>query len=1022
MHVRYAIVVLAALIAWPSAWAGDTAPLSFNKDIRPILSNTCYRCHGFDVAAREADLRLDETASATATRENGQAIVPGDALASLAIQRMRDPDPNRRMPPPESNLSISDDQIALIEQWINEGAQYQDHWAYITPSMPEPPKSDWGRNEIDAFIAAVHQREGVTPSPEADRATLIRRLSFDLTGLPPTYEEVEAFIADTEPGAYERVVDRLLASPHYGERMAVDWLDQVRYADTNGFHSDEHRNAWPYRDYVINAFNSNKPFDQFTVEQLAGDLLPDATLEQQVASGYNRMNQITAEGGAQAKEYLHKYMADRVRAVGSVWLGSTLGCAECHDHKYDPFSAKEFYSMGAFFADIEEKGVYPGGSRWDPVLQLPTAEQSAQLAEYDEKLAALDKVLSTPTEELTAAQVTWEASMVARLQGDADPWSTRTPTKTKSSQGATMVVDDNGRVLVSGDPPAQDRYTISLKPGAGTVTGIRLDTFDHENYGRGPSNGNRNFVLTGFKVDVDLPGKNKVVAITRAEASFEQATWPIANVLDNDSKTGWAIEANVQPKDAAAVFVFTEPVNCDDDTELQVHMRFESVHAHHTIDYFSLATTTDAIPSLDPLGGLPEPIQVVLRKPAGERTDEDRKTLSDHYMSIAPALAPQRAEKEAVAAEREEFFNSLPYTLVTRSVEPREIRLLPRGNFLDETGPVVTPAVPASLHPLNTENERPTRLDLANWIVDPANPLTARVTMNRTWKLFFGEGLSGVLDDFGAQGEWPTHPELLDWLAGEFVASGWDVKHMVRLMVTSATYRQQSIATPKMRERDPFNRLYARQSRGRLQAEFVRNNALSVAGILSTRLGGRSVFPYQPDGYWDDCNTFRGKLEYNTDQGANQYRRGLYTYWKRSFLHPSMMAFDAPNREECVAERTVSNTPLQALVLLNDPTYVEAARAFAERMYREGGTALGDRMEWAYKHALAREPRPEEKALLLGLYHEQLARYSSDAEAAKAALTIGQQTPPEDIPLDELAAWKAVARAILNLHETISRT
>jgi hypothetical protein len=596
---------------------------------------------------------------------------------------------------------------------------------------------------------------------------------------------------------------------------------------------------WPYRDYVIRAFNENKPFDEFTREQLAGDLLPDANRDTLVASGYNRLNQITAEGGAQPKEYEAIYAADRVRTTGSVWLGLTMNCAQCHDHKYDPISAADFYRFAAFFADVEERSVYGGGGPWEPVLTLPSPEQEARLARLDRNLARERSDYEAATPERAAAQAAWEAAVLA-------------------------------------DPAAA--------------------------------------------------------------------------------------------------------------------------------------------------GALPEAVAVALQKAPAERGAEDLALIAKHFRETAPALEKTRRRIRTLEKARAELVAEIPTTMITRALpEPRTVRLLHRGNWMDESGPVMAPGVPAFLPPLQAGG-RATRLDLANWILAEENPLTARVFVNRLWALFFGTGLSKVLDDLGGQGEPPSHPDLLDWLALEFRDSGWDVKHMVRLLVTSEAYRRSVNAPAGVVERDPYNRLLARQAPSRLPAEFVRDNALAIAGLLSPQVGGRSVFPYQPEGYWDNCNTFRGPLIYTTDEGEQQYRRGLYTIWKRSFLHPSLLAFDAPTREECVAERPRSNTPLQALVLLNDPTHVEAARAFAERIYREGGREVSDRLDWAALRALSRRLSPRETGALAALLHRHYEDYSANPEAAAALVATGQWPVPEDIPTPELAAWTSVARALLNLHETITRS
>ncbi len=777
MRSKIILAVLGLLLVLAgNGRAADGPAINYTRDIKPILAAHCYACHGPDEGRRKAKLRLDVRDVAIK-----KAIKPGDAANSSMIERVSSDNPEEVMPPPSSKKgALMTEQIALLKRWIEQGAKFDIHWAYVKPVRPTPPavkNTSWPCNPIDRFIAARHDKLEYQPSPETDRVTLLRRLNFDLIGLPPSPEEVEAFVNDKSDNAYEKVVDRLLGSPHFGERMAVYWLDLVRYADTGGYHSDNHRDIALYRDWVIAAFNQNKRFDRFTIEQLAGDLLPKPTAEQKIASGYNRLLQTTEEGGAQAKEYTAKYAADRVRNASSVWLATTLGCCECHNHKFDPFTTKDFYSFGAFFADVKEVAV----GRQEQVA-MPTVEQQAQLERLDKEIAALRPKLNKPT---AAAEQAAARERIARLEG-----------------------------------------------------------------------------------------------------------------------------------------------------------------------------------------------------------------------------------------QKKQLLQTIPKTLVTMSVNPRAMRVLPRGNWLDDSGQIVAPAVPGSLPSLELQG-RPTRLDLARWLVSRDNPLTARVFVNRLWKLTFGQGIVKSLEDFGTQGAFPTHPQLLDWLAVEFIDSGWDVKHMLKLLVMSRTYRQSSHAGKVQRERDPGNLWLARQGRFRIDAEMVRDNALAISGLLSRKIGGPSVKPYQPAGYWVHLN-FPTRT-YQPDHGANQYRRGLYTYWQRTFLHPSLKAFDAPTREECTVERPRSSTPLQALVLLNDPTYVEAARVFAERIIKEGGATLPERLNWAYRHAVSRKVKPDEVRLLSELHAKHRAEFVKDPQAARKLVSTGERPAPADLDAAELAAWTSVARVILNLHETITR-
>jgi hypothetical protein len=778
MRIPFCVACL-VLAARPASAA---PPVDFNAEVRPILAGQCYQCHGPDEKARKAKLRLDVRDAAI----DAGAVVPGKPDDSELIRRVCSDDVKEKMPPAASKKpALTAEQTALLRRWIAEGAKYSEHWSFAKLARPEVPKIDQPafpvRNPIDNFILYRLQQEGLKTGPEADRATLVRRLYFDLTGLPPTPEEVRAFAEDKAPDAYEKLVDRLLASPHYGERMAMWWLDLVRYADSIGYHSDNPMNVSPYRDWVIDAFNANMPFDRFTVEQLAGDLLPSPTLQQRVASAYNRLLQTTEEGGAQPKEYEAKYSSDRVRNFGQVWLGGTIMCAECHNHKFDPYTQKDFYSMAAFFADIQEPAVGARG----PGIPVPTAEQEKKLL------------------ELTAAVAPAQARLAARA-----------------------------------------------------------------------------------------------------------AVIPIAALR--------------QERDAAA----------------------------------------------------------------------------------------------AAVKARNDFEAALPHVLVTTSGPPRTVRILARGNWLDESGPVMTPNTPGFLPPLPAKNERYTRLDLAKWTVSPENPLTARVAANRLWKLFFGHGIARSLEESGTQGQLPTHPELLDWLAVEF-REKWDVKHLVRLMVTSAAYRQSSAESPALRERDPTNKLLARQSRWRLDAEFIRDEALAVSGLLSPRVGGASVKPYQPAGYWAALNF--PTREWQKDTGEKEYRRGMYTHWQRTFPHPAMLAFDAPSREECTCERPRSNIPQQALVLLNDPEFVEAARVFAQKVLAADLATDDARIEWAFERATSRKPKPAEIEVLAAVLAKHRKDFAAKPADAKKLLAVGDAPVAKDAEPAELAAWMSVCRVIVNLSETITR-
>ena len=997
--------------------------VDYNRDIKPLLAAHCYACHGPDDRQRKADLRLDLREVAIK-----KAIHAGDAAGSPLLARVASENPDESMPPPDSKIQrLTGAEIELLRKWIDAGAKFEPHWAYVPPSRHEPPTdsaSAWGANEIDRFVFTVQKEHGFSPATEASRVDLIRRVSFDLTGLPPTPEEVEAFVASDSPAAYAELVERLLASPHHGERMATFWLDLTRYADTNGYHADLHRNISPYRDYVIRAFNENKPFDRFTIEQLAGDLEPDATTEQLVASGYNRLNQTTTEGGAQAKEYLAKYAADRVRNASTVWMGATLGCAECHDHKFDPYTTKDFYRFAAFFADLKQVGVYENKVDQEPQTRVLNADQARELLAATREIVSLEKTLETPTPELAAGQKAWETEAIAKLRQGALGWTAPPPKLANSSEKATLTIQDDASILASGENPPKDVYTVEIPLEAPSTTGLRVEALTHSSLTAGSlSRANGNFVLTKVEVEVRsrTSGEITPVKLASATADYSQNGFPIEATLDDDNNSGWGVDGHSKAENRAAIFVFEKPVEGHAGATLIVRLRHESIYSQHNIGRFRLALTSAEHPSLGD-SGLPENIQKILALDAAARSPEQLVELAKFYRGFAPELAMSRARLAELLALRQKINDSAPATLVSLAVEPAMTRILPRGNWMDDSGELVEPGVPEFLAPLRASHgKRANRLDLAQWLVARENPLVARVFVNRLWKLCFGAGLSTRGDDFGAQGARPSHPELLDWLAVEFMEKGWNVRHILRLMVMSATYRQTSVTSRDPRDRDPGNRFLARQARFRLDAEFVRDNALAISGLLSRKIGGRSVKPYQPDGYWDLCNTFLGKLEYDQDHGEDLYRRGLYTYWKRTFLHPSLAAFDAPSHEECTADRPRSSTPLQALILLNDPTYVEAARVLAERALKEGGATFEERLAWSYRRALGRPVKESELVVLKDIHARHLAAYQGDPTAAAGALSVGEAAVSADTNPAELAAMESVARVILNLYETNTR-
>lgn len=1009
------------LIGWltllpVASGTADDEPVSFARDIRPILSDKCFACHGPDENTREAGLRLDAREEAV----EADAIVPGKSDESGILQRILSDDEEERMPPRHANKELTPAEIDAIGRWIDEGAKYETHWAYRPLNRPMVPAIMHARNKnaIDAFVIDGLGKRQLELAAPADRPTLVRRLYLDLLGVPPTQAEVDAFLNDESTEAVDDLVDRLLEDRRFGERMAVYWLDLVRYADTIGYHSDTYMEVSGYRDYVIDAFNHNKPFDQFTIEQLAGDLLAEPTDSQLVASGYNRLLQTTEEGGAQAKEYIAIYAADRVRNVSGVWMGSTVGCAQCHDHKYDPFTSRDFYSLAAFFSDIKETAV---GKR-KPNFKLLSEADKQKREELGQKIADLKlprllELNEQLAKQIAAGQKAWEAETLASTEQAPSLWITPTPAKVDATGGVVLARQDDGAYLSTKGNPDKGSYTYQID-ASGKVHAVRLEVFSEPGFpNKGFARGNGNIVLTG----VSISAGDKTLAVDRAVADFEQNGWPIAHTIDGNKNSGWAIDGHnkTAPK-RTAVFHLKEPVEFGDEPgSLTIKLSHQSVHARHLIGRFRISLSDQPSASLD-AETMPEELWTAIRTPADERSGEQEKRLADHYRSFSPELAPWKKQLAVAEKELKDLDGSLRTMLVTeRLPEPRMTRILPRGNWLDDSGDPVQPAVPEFLPHANVDGRTANRLDLANWLVEDSNPLTSRTFVNRLWKLYFGRGLSPNLDDLGGQGQPPSHPELLDWLAVEFRTSGWDVKHMVRLLVTSSAYTQSSVASKELREIDADNLWYARQGRWRLEAEFVRDTLLQVSGLLNDRqIGGRSVKPYQPAGYWQHLNF--PKRTWQAEQGDNLYRRSLYTFWCRTFLHPAMLAFDATSREECTAQRARSNIPQQALVLLNDPEFMEASRVFANRIMDADGSTK-KRIRWAFREAVSRQPIDAEVNLLHELYEHQLHRYEKTPADAKALLSVGAAENRHDERLAELAAWTQVARAVFNLYETTSR-
>ena len=1029
--------------------AGPGEALSFNRDVRPILSEHCYECHGPDAAVRQAGLRLDQGESALGVLSSGRrALVPGSLDESQLFQRIAAVDPLDRMPPPHADSTLSDREIETLGRFILQGAGFEDHWAYRQPERPDPPAvedPDWTRGEIDRFVLARLDGEGLRPSAEAGRRTLARRLSLDLTGLPPTPAEVDAFVADPRPDAYERVVDRLLASDRYGEHMARTWLDAARYADTNGYHIDNERYMWRWRDWVIDAFNRNQPFDEFTVDQLAGDLLPDPTPEQLLATGFNRNHMINFEGGAIPEEYRVQYVFDRTDTTATVWMGLTAGCAKCHDHKFDPVSQREYYQLAAFFNTVDEVGLDGSQGNAEPKVLAPDPDQRALLHELRTELAPLDALLDDANGEAAAAQAAWQKEWDRRL---GERWRPLVPVSLESTAGARMTVLDDGSVEVSGDNPTTDVYVIEAETDLDRIGALRLEALldrSDPSLGIGRAE-DGSFVLTEIEMKATPLASEPSVDLDLVPGYADHATPSLGLELavDGDPETGWGAGYITRATARTAVFGVGPP-RADAGTAvhrggalLRIVLRQESSYQHKTMRRFRLSVS-DAPevafqlvePKLlpPPYGGLAaayRDFEYLVGLPEDQRTGEQATTIRHRFRRGRWLLWQAHEARYAALSERlREIEAAVPTTMVMREMDdPRPTFLLRRGEY-DQQADEVDAAVPAVLPPI-PEDLPKNRLGLARWLVSGDHPLTARVTANRIWQKFFGRGLVGTSGDFGSQGEWPSHPELLDWLATELVRLDWDLKALQKTIVLSSTYRQSSRASPELIERDPENRLLARASRFRLHAEVIRDSALVASGLLVEKLGGPSVKPYQPPGLWREIGyEGRGRFTagiFEQDRGEALYRRSLYTFWKRTVPPPNMLVFDAPNRETCIVERSRSNTPLQALVLMNDPQFVEAARVLAESLLeRRAGANDDELVAGLYRRVLARPPTERELEALLDLVADLRRGYEEDAEAAAALLRVGERPANESVPSAELAAWTVAASAMLNLDEAVTR-
>ena len=1061
--------------------------VDFQKDVQPILSDSCFACHGPDGNARQANLRLDSREGAFADRGSYSIIVPGNAADSRLFQRMNHPQEVARMPPPNAERFPTPDQIETIRLWIDQGAEWSSHWAYESPqrlSLPHAPEQGRVYNVIDNFVLARLQDAGLQQSPEAARHTLLRRLSLDLTGLPPDTSDVASFLSDDSAEAYEKQVDRLLGSPHYGERMALQWLDLARYADTHGFHIDGRRDMWQWRDWVIQAFNSNKPFDEFTIEQIAGDLLPDPTLDQQIATGFNRNHMINHEGGAIPAEYHTEYVVDRVETVSTVWMAMTMGCARCHDHKYDPIKQKEFYKFYAFFNSVDELGLDGVNGNAVPMLSLPDQSQSFQLDSLQERIRSINADL--PNERIRSDRNNWEQTASQTIPrastegleahyelegGFTDTSGNYRHGKlmrgeplfraAKAGQGADFDVDTHITFPGTSEIDLSKPFTLAFwMRHSGLVAKGLIHKMDDPESGRGlelklsrpvsiPDTLRREYDLT---VRLASSSDEAIVIKTREplkDTKGQDGAYHVAISYDGSGQaSGLQFHLNGQPVESTVL-----KDNMQESPELTAPFeigagRFGGRYTGMLDDLriYSRILATDEIETIhthEPIRALigspyincDEVLTNAPKAPADDiyapkldtrigRCRSRVSQLKDYYLKYA---APETdrllyAQLEELQRERKELEISVPNVMVMQELpQPRETFMLARGDYRNRTESV-EPGTPDWL-PAFPSNAPRNRLGLARWLISPEHPLTARVAVNNYWQQYFGNGLVRTAEDFGLQGELPTHPALLDWLAREFIESGWDIKALQKKIVMSATYRQSSRLTAGLKAKDPANTLLARGPRYRLYAESVRDNALASSGLLSKQIGGRSVFPYQPEGLWKEMaygDMFTAQV-YRESSGEDLYRRSIYTFWKRTIPPPSLGVFDAPDREKCIVRRSLTNTPLQALVLMNDPTYVEASRALAERMLLDGGPTSADRIRIGYERALARQPSNLETQLLQDLALVQETKFSAAPDQAEVLLEVGKTARSKKIKSTELAAWTIVASSILNLDETISK-
>ena len=1051
--MRYFLISTFGLLLSTMSVQAQSSKIRFDRDIKPILSDRCFHCHGPDHEHREADLRLDQKEAAFADRDGSFALVPGSLEKSAIWERISSHDESVKMPPPESNKKLTVKEIDLFKRWIEEGAEWSDHWSFVTPVKPDPPQVSNdvpAKNPIDQFIGQKLLENGLTLSPEADRRTLIRRLSFDLTGLPPTPAEVQAFVDDQSPNAYERLVDRLFSSPHYGERMAVMWLDAARYGDTSVFHADGPRDMWAWRDRVVQAYNENMPFDQFSILQLAGDLVPEASISEKVLAGFNRNNGTTDEGGAIAEEYRVEYVVDRVKTTSTVWLGMSMECAQCHDHKYDPISHEDYYRFYAFFNMSSDGGMQTRKGNATPTLEIPDPEKQEQLPKTEAELAGVKKSL---VNRRTAAQSSYAEWLTVKEKEIAENPSGSTPV------GMTVHLPfeegDGSKVgnAANAEKPGtiqgkfewvEGRSGKGLKLDGSSYVDLgdqgRFERTDAASYGgwvKIPKNGSgaliarmddgnsyRGFdcLITGGKIAPHIINTWPTNAIkVNSKKALEADKWQHVMVTyDGSSKAAgvkiyvngenweWTVE-----QDRLSKTIITEK-------SLLVGSRHPSGRLKGEVDDVRFYPRVLSGTEVKQLAGA-DPILSLLQLAIDKRSEEQQKTLFDYYLNNGDQeFQTLTAKQNKLQQQIIELKKPLTTVMImTDQPKPRETFVLMRGQYDSPSDQKVEPGTPSAL-PAMPDDFPANRLGMAKWLFAPEHPLTSRVTVNRYWQMLFGTGLVTTPQDFGSQGEYPTHPELLDWLAVDFRENGWDVQRFLKQIVMSHTYRQTSRVTPDLLKQDPENVLLARSPRFRLQSEFIRDNALSISGMLNEKMGGPGVKPYQPPGLWAEVG-LSGKPLFKPDEGEKLYRRSLYTYWKRSAPPPNMQIFDAPTREKCTINRPRTNTPLQALVMLNDLQFVEASRQIAARMMGEGRVLPAERLEQGFLLTVARPPSATEKSVLMQLYQQSLKHFRENSEAAQQLLSLGESKNPEGLDPVEHAAWTIVASTLLNMDESLTR-